>query len=88
MQSNNEPTKDRLSTEWFIGLSAEEKEAHKAYLLNSKPLFDQLKKMLHSRFQAKQRVGMADFDSPSWAFKEAYRHGYLEALEEMAKLLP
>lgn len=85
MQPSREP---RLAGEWLAGYDGEAKDAHREYLLNSKPLFDQLRKMLHGRHVAKTRVGMADFDNPSWAYKEAYRHGYLEAIEEIAKLLP
>lgn len=81
-------TRTNLAGEWLAGYEGEDKDAHRSYILNSKPLFDQLRKMLLTRHAGKQRVGMADFDSPSWAYKEAYRHGYLEAIEEIAKLLP
>lgn len=77
-----------ISTEWLSGKEGDARTEYEAYLRNSKLLFDQLRKMIQHRYNARAAVNETDYDCPSWAHKQAHKNGYLNALEEIAQLLP
>lgn len=78
-----------LPAEWFVGLVDEEqKKELEDYLRNSSRAFDQLKFMLQKRYDTRSSGKVTDYDSPSWANRQAHLNGYLEAIEEIFKLLP
>lgn len=77
-----------IGTEWLRGLEGQERSDHEAYLRNCKSLFDQLRAMLQTRYDEKSRSKVIDYDSPSWSHRQAHMNGYLEAMAEIAQLLP
>ncbi len=84
--SKHKPT--NLASEWFVGLTDEEKEDLRQYLKNSTRMFDLLKNMIQKRYDVASSVKDTDYDSASWAYKQAHRNGKLETLEDLYKLLP
>lgn len=69
---------------WFSGLSPEDKKVRRDLLKASKVFA-----RLAAEQVAKERIKPkpSDFDSPSWAYKEAYRQGYEEALTKALAIL-
>jgi len=63
----------------------EDRKKREAELLRSKIGFDFLADILKSRL--KHSVPTPDYESPSWAYKEADRHGYNRALTEVLELI-
>jgi hypothetical protein len=78
-----------IASEWFTKCgSEEEKEELRQYLYNSQRVFDHLKQMLQRRYDQEWGAKVIDYDSASWANKQAHKNGRIDALEEIYKLLP
>jgi hypothetical protein len=78
-----------IASEWLQGCKNEEdKKKEIEYLQNCSTLFDKIREMIQRRYDSALNSKDTDYDSASWAHKQAHLNGRLEALEELYKLLP
>lgn len=90
MEANRLTPKDSkgMPMEWLQGLKDQDRANEIEYLRNCSTLFDKLRGMIQRRYDAALATKDTDYDSASWAYKQAHLNGKLEALEELYKLLP
>jgi len=69
---------------WFNNLPKQDQDKFKQEVLNSKKVLDKLLEIVYN-MRVESRTN--DYDSPSWAFKQADMNGYNRALEEIATLI-
>jgi len=77
-----------MITDWFSHLPKEKQEEFKNTVLGSKIVLDRLKEICYNRLYAlKEKPSEADYDTPSWSFKQAHRNGRIDELSQLIKLL-
>lgn len=75
-----------MKVSWFKECKTkEEKEQVRKLLYSNKEGFDRLKDILEPML--KDALPTADYDSPSWAYKQADRIGYNRALTTVLELI-
>lgn len=74
-----------MKTIWFMDLPKDEQEGFKREVKSAKNVLDKLEQIVQNRI--KQIVITDDYDSPSWAYKQADRNGYNRALTEIINIL-
>lgn len=74
-----------MKTIWFMDLPKDEQEDFKREVKSAKNVLDKLEQIVNSRI--KEIVVANDYDSPSWAYKQADRNGYNRALTEIINIL-
>lgn len=72
---------------WFSHRSKAEQEEIKNIVVNSQKLLDILKEICYNTIQNGVKVRETDYDSPSWAYKQADHNGYLRAWREIEQLI-
>ncbi len=75
-----------MQTKWFSHLPRDKQEDFKKLVLGSQKVLDRLREICYNVNQNRE-VPTADYDSPSWAYKQADRNGYLRAYREIYDLL-
>ncbi len=79
---------DKVKLVWLSHIQdKEEKERFKQAILSRQDIWDRLKHIVEDRVEAKE-MHFDDYDSPSWAYKQAHANGYKEALLELYDILP
>jgi hypothetical protein len=74
-----------VKTIWFMDLPKDEQEGFKREVKSAKNVLDKLEQIVQNRI--KEIVITNDYDSPSWAYKQADRNGYNRALTEIINIL-
>jgi hypothetical protein len=75
-----------MKASWFKECKTkEDKEQVRKLLYSNKEGFDRLKDILEPML--KEALPTADYDSPSWAYKQADRIGYNRALTTVLELI-
>jgi hypothetical protein len=74
-----------MKTIWFMDLPKDEQEGFKKEVKSAKNVLDKLEQIVNSKI--KEIVIANDYDSPSWAYKQADRNGYNRALTEIINIL-
>ena len=74
-----------MKTIWFMDLPKDEQEGFKKEVKSAKSVLDKLEQIVNSKI--KEIVIANDYDSPSWAYKQADRNGYNRALTEIINIL-
>ena len=82
MQQQNKVTSPILS-----GLKGSERDFMVAQLLASEPLIKRVKEVVEEEIKNLDNITYEEFDSPSWAYKQAYKLGLQEGLRKLNKLL-
>jgi hypothetical protein len=80
----------RLPLVWTKHLkSAKEKEDFESLLRNSTQVLRRLKQVLEEKEAdlAASQMKLEDYDSPSWAYKEAHRHGRQAELKFLKEII-
>lgn len=72
---------------WFSHLPKSDQENFKKLVLGSKKVLDRLQEICYNTIQSGVVPAKADYDSPSWAYIQADRNGYLRAFKEIHDLL-
>lgn len=72
---------------WVSGIAPEKKADFESYLRNSTIAFDKLKEILEGLDKDTLKTTKADYDSPSWAYRQADQNGYRRALRDVINLL-
>lgn len=75
-----------LSTQWLQGVHQAEHLKYKERVLSSKEVLDKLIEILYNKVQAQSSSSDNDYESPSWAYKQADKVGYTRALKEVIEL--
>ena len=75
-----------MKTQWFKECKTkEDKEKAKQAILSNRESLDRLKEILEPML--KDAPPTADYDSPSWAYKQADRIGFNRALNQVLELI-
>ena len=74
-----------MKTIWFMDLPKDEQDGFKKEVKSAKNVLDKLEQIVNSKI--KEIVIANDYDSPSWAYKQADRNGYNRALTEIINIL-
>lgn len=69
---------------WFKGIPKEKREKREEEIKSYRNAFDALKEILESK---RERSIKSDYDSPSWAFKQADQNGANRMLDEVLKII-
>ena len=72
-----------MNVEWYSGA---DKKVVDADVKNS-PCLDHLLRILTSKIEAASKVSRSDYDTASWAFKQAHLNGRLDAFRELERLI-
>lgn len=75
-----------MKSQWLGTLKGDERENFKLSILSSKIVLDKLHEIVYNMYKDRSREQISDYDSPSWAYKQAHTNGYLEALSKILEL--
>lgn len=81
--------KYQLNTRWLAGIPNTDQERLKAraeLVLASGPILDELAKIIEDEMKRLDQTDATDYESPSWAYKEADRKGQLRAYRNILAL--
>lgn len=73
-----------MDVKWTKGTKGEAKDRRKKEVLSYRTAFEDLKEVL---VDLQENVGTPDYESPSWAFKQADINGYNRAIERVINLI-
>ena len=76
-----------MQHQWFSSLPKAEQEEFKKLVLGSQKVLDKLSEICYNTIKNGESPSTSDYDSPSWAFKQADRNGYMRAYREIISLL-
>lgn len=79
-----------LNARWYPSSLAKDPEAKKKLetsVLNSRVALERLREIITEEIKAGEALPKTDYDSPSWAYKQADRNGALRAYQNVLKLL-
>ena len=80
-----------LSTEWTKHLKTEaERKEFAASVLNDRLVLDRLSAIIEEKLTGLQsrEVSLSEYDTPSWAHKQAHINGVKSGLTAILKMLP
>lgn len=73
-----------MQVQWFNHLPKDEQEQFKQQVLGCKKVLDRLAEICYTRRVESKPI---DYDSPSWAFKQADAIGYNRAIDDIRRIL-
>jgi len=76
-----------MQVRWLKVLPQEEREAFKKRLYSVQDVLEVLDKVLEGLEESVEIARLADYDSPSWAYKQADQNGYIRAIRDVRGLL-
>ena len=76
-----------MQSRWFSHLSSKEQEEFKKLVSGSHKVLDRLREICYNTIKNGVTAPKADYDSPSWAYKQADMIGYMRAHQELIDLL-
>lgn len=76
-----------MKAEWLGTLKGEERENFRLSVQSSKIVLDKLNEIVYNMYKERAREQVTDYDSPSWAYKQAHTNGYLAALQKILDLV-
>lgn len=82
MDKSNKYTSPILS-----GLKGSERDLMVTQLLASEPLLKRVEEVIEKEIKGLDSISYEDFDSPSWAYKQAYKLGLQEGLRKILKIV-
>lgn len=74
-----------MKTIWFMDLPKDQQDGFKRQVTSAKDVLEKLEEIVKTKM--KEVVLSEDYDSPSWAYKQADRNGYNRALTEVLNIL-
>lgn len=75
-----------MNLAWLESVKGEERERLREYLVGNQKVLDILVEIVYNKVRETENVSLQDYDSPSWAYKQAHRNGQLDALKWVTKL--
>lgn len=76
-----------MQSRWFQALPSNEQEDFKKLVLGSHKVLDKLREICYNTIKNGVTAPKADYDNPSWAYKQADMIGYMRAHQELIDLL-
>lgn len=77
-----------MQTRWFSHLpNKNSQEEFKKLVLSSQKVLDRLKDICYNTIQDGVKTHETDYESPSWAYRQADQNGYRRAYQEIYDLL-
>jgi len=77
-----------MKTIWFQDIkNPEDQKNFKKSVIGSKIVLDKLKEVCYTKIKNGESSNVSDYDSPSWALRQADKVGYARALTEMIGIL-
>lgn len=77
----------KITSPILSGLKGPERDLMITQLLSSEPLIKRINEVVEEEIKSLGTITAEEFDSPSWAFKQAYKLGLQEGLRKLTKLL-
>lgn len=78
---------DKISSPILSGLKGSERSLMVTQLLASEPLIKRIEQVVEEEIKSLGTITSEEFDSPAWAYKQAYKLGLQEGLRKLTKLL-
>lgn len=76
-----------MQVKWFSGCKTEAERTKRAQIVKeSEIILDILAKICYNITSEQEKIAVGDYESPSWAYKQADRNGYLRAYQEITKM--
>ena len=75
-----------LALNWVLHLEGKEKEEFAKYVIGSTAIIERLATIIDKKITESSKTPKTDYDTPSWAYKQADANGYLRALKELQTL--
>ena len=72
--------KNKVTSPILSGLKGSERDFMVAQLLASEPLIKRVKEVVEEEIKSLDNITYEEFDSPSWAYKQAYKLGLQDGL--------
>lgn len=76
-----------VDMKWVQGIAPEKKEPFEQLLRNSSIVFAKLTEILENLDRDSLKTTKTDYDSPSWAYRQADQNGYRRALRDVINLI-
>lgn len=76
-----------MQHQWFSNLPKNQQDDRKVLIENSEKVLDILQEIVYNMSIVESKSVNTDYDSPSWAFKQAHSNGKLDAYREVISLL-
>jgi hypothetical protein len=76
-----------VKTIWLEGLRDQEREERKVLIKGSKKTLDILSKICYNMYREAEESSLADYDSPSWAYRQAHINGLKEAYGKIKEIV-
>lgn len=77
--------KREVTSPILTGLKGADREVVKAQLLASETLFKLIEEKIEKEIKDLDNITYEDFDSPSWAYKQAFKLGIKKGLTSLKK---
>lgn len=76
-----------MKTVWFSNLKGKEQEDFKENVLGSKKVLDKAIEIIYTLINSGEKPSIDDFDSPSWAYRQAFLAGRKSLYNEIKDVL-
>lgn len=77
----------KVTSQVLVGLKGSERDMMVTQLMSSEVLLKRLEELIEKEINSLDSITYEDFDSPSWAYKQAYKLGLKEGLNRLKKLI-
>lgn len=77
----------RHSSVWFAGMSEPDRRSFSQTLDSNTILLDKLKEIVYNIVKEATEVTAADYNNPSWAFKQAHQNGVTAVCKKLQDVL-
>lgn len=72
---------------WFRQLPKAEQEERKRFIQSNKKVLDLLDEILYNISIEESKSSKEDYDSPSWAYRQAHKNGELAMIDKIRKII-
>jgi len=79
--------KNKITSPILSGLKGPERDLMITQLLASEILLKRIQAVVEEEIKNLDNITYEEFDSPSWAYKQAYKLGLQEGLRKLSKLV-
>lgn len=77
----------KITSPILAGLKGSERDLMITQLLASELLMKRIQEVVEEEIKSLDNITYEEFDSPSWAYKQAYKLGLQEGLRKLSKLV-
>ena len=79
--------RNKITSPILSGLKGSERDLMITQLLSSEILLKRIQQVIEEEIKSLDNITYEEFDSPSWAYKQAYMLGLQEGLRKIIKLV-